>query len=128
MFPAAGYFSMAMEAITQLNEDSENPVTIDGYVLRDVSIKTALVTPDDDTGIEVVFSMSPSVYSETDTNTCCWDFVVTAISEEGQRREHIAGTIAINARDRGQRPRQVAQPTSARKRQVLESRAQGGGL
>ena len=107
VFPAAGYFSMATEAITQLNEDSENPVAIDGYVLRDVSIKTALVTPDDDVGIEVVLSMSPSIYSETDTETHWWDFVVTTISEEGQRRDHIAGTIAINARDRGQRPRQV---------------------
>ena len=107
VFPAAAYFSMAMEAVNQMNENSENPVNIDGYVLRDVSIKSALVTPDDDTGIEVIFSMSPSVYSETDTETCWWDFSALSISEDGQRKDHIAGSIAINARDRGQKPRQV---------------------
>ena len=61
VFPAAGYFSMAIEAITQLNELSDKPVKIDSYVLRDVSIKKALVTPDDDNGIEVMFNMRPSV-------------------------------------------------------------------
>lgn len=63
VFPAAGYFSMAMEAATQINEDSDHPQVISVYVLRDVSIKAALVTPDTDDGIEVLFSMHPSVSS-----------------------------------------------------------------
>lgn len=67
VFPTAGYFSAAMEAITQLNEDRSNPVPIHGYVLRDISIRIALVTPDDDNGIETVFSMQPSVHSEGKT-------------------------------------------------------------
>ena len=45
VFPAAGYFSMALEAMTQVNELSSKPVNIDGFVLRDVSIKAALATP-----------------------------------------------------------------------------------
>jgi len=57
VFPAAGYFSMACEAITQLNELSLDPVKFQGYVLLDVSIKNALVTPDDDTGIDVFFNI-----------------------------------------------------------------------
>ena len=102
VFPAAGYFSMAIEAITQLNESRPNPLQIDGYVLRDVSIKAALVTPDDDTGIEVIYNMRPSIYSEGSTQTEWWDFGVSSISEDGSRNDHITGSISLNTRQRGQ--------------------------
>lgn len=105
VFPAAGYFSMAMEAITQLNEDRPDPVAIHGYVLRDVSIKLALVTPDDDNGIETVFSMQPSVHSEGETQNTWWDFNMSSISSNGNWKNHMTGTIAINARERGQKRR-----------------------
>ena len=107
VFPAAGYFSMAMEAITQLNEGSAAPVQIDGYVLRDVSIKAALVTPDDDDGIETVLSMQTSVHSGGKEHSTWWDFNVSSISSDGACKDHITGTIALNARERGQRRRPV---------------------
>ncbi|KAI4118120.1 MAG: hypothetical protein LQ345_001759 [Seirophora villosa] len=107
VFPAAGYFSMACEAITQLNELSPNPVGIQGYVLRDVSIKNALVTPDDDDGIEVMFNMKPSVHNETDSQTEWWEFNVSSVSKEGSRKDHMAGTISINSRKRGVAPKKA---------------------
>lgn len=105
VFPAAGYFSMACEAITQLNELSLNPVKIQGYVLRDVSIKNALVTPDDDAGIEVLFNIRPSVHNETDSQTAWWEFSVSSVSGEGIRKDHMAGSISINSRKRGVAPK-----------------------
>ena len=107
VFPAAGYFSMAMEAITQMNEDSDRPRLITGYVLRDVSIKAALVTPDTDDGIEVLFSMRPSVFSEAEATITWWDFNVSSIDEAGHVKDHMTGTISINTRQRGQNPRKV---------------------
>ncbi|KAI1080407.1 putative polyketide synthase [Whalleya microplaca] len=107
VFPAAGYFAMAMEAITQLNELSDKPVKIESYVLRDVSIKKALVTPDDDDGIEVLLNMRPSVYSESDSTTTWWDFSVSSISSENEKKEHMAGSISINTRPRGKTPRKA---------------------
>ncbi|ORY69611.1 putative polyketide synthase [Pseudomassariella vexata] len=102
VFPAAGYFSMAIEAITQLNELSEKPVgKIDSYVLRDVSIKKALVTPDDDDGIEVLFNIRPSVYGEADTKVTWYDFSVSSIDANNVEKEHMAGSISINTRPRG---------------------------
>lgn len=100
VFPAAGYFSMPCEAVTQMNELSPNPVKIQGYVLRDVSIKSALVTPDDDSGIEVLFDMRPSVHNETDSQTAWWDFSVSSVSEENVRKSHVSGSISINSRNR----------------------------
>lgn len=107
VFPAAGYFSMACEAVTQLNELSLNPVNIQGYVLRDVSIKNALVTPDNDAGIEVLFNIRPSVHNETDSQTVWWEFSVSSVSEEGIRKDHIAGSISINSRRRGVAPKKA---------------------
>ncbi|KAK4182962.1 polyketide synthase [Podospora australis] len=102
VFPAAGYFSMAMEAITQLNELSEHPVHIESYVLRDVSIKTALVTPDDDDGIEVLLNMRPSAHSDKE-----WDWRVSSVDSTGVNRNHMHGSIALNTRPRGKQPRPV---------------------
>lgn len=102
IFPAAGYFSMAIEAVTQLNEDSPSPVKLDGYVLRNISFKAALVTPDNDTGIEVMCSIRHSVYNESDNDHEWWDFNISSISDTGHGTDHMAGSIAVNARQRGE--------------------------
>lgn len=98
VFPAAGYFSMAIEAITQLNEIQPSPAAIEGYVLRDVSIQQALVTPDDDNGIEVLLNMRPSLHGMGEGQNPWWDFNVSSISEDGYRKDHMAGSISINTR------------------------------
>ncbi|GAW25274.1 putative lovastatin nonaketide synthase [Rosellinia necatrix] len=51
MFPAAGYLSVAIEALRQIHE-AEN-LCFEGVSIRDVDIHTALVVPDGD-GIEIV--------------------------------------------------------------------------
>jgi acyl transferase domain-containing protein len=102
VFPAAGYFAMAIEAIRQINELSDDPVEIESYVLRDVSIKTALVTPDDDDGIEVLFNVRPSVYGGKE-----WDWRVSSVDSTGINKNHMQGSIGINTRPRGKKPRPV---------------------
>jgi acyl transferase domain-containing protein/NADPH:quinone reductase-like Zn-dependent oxidoreductase len=101
IFPAAGYFSMAMEAITQLRERADSASSIEGYVLRDVSIKQALVTPDDDFGIEVMLSMRPSLYAPNEDQSPWWDFNISSITESGYVKEHVAGSISVTTRRKG---------------------------
>ncbi|KAF5665736.1 polyketide synthase [Fusarium circinatum] len=95
VFPAAGYLSMAMEAITQLNEMSQAPLEIDSYIFRDISIQQALVTPDDDEGIETLFNMRPSRLI-TDEAMRWWDFNTSSVSTEGHAKNHMNGRICIN--------------------------------
>ncbi|KAI0886565.1 KR domain-containing protein [Annulohypoxylon maeteangense] len=102
VFPAAGYFSMAIEAIRQINELKETPIPIESYAIRDVSIKTALVTPDDDDGIEIVLSMRPSLHGSE-----WWDWNVSSIDNEGVKKDHMSGSIGINTRPRGKTPRKI---------------------
>ena len=97
VFPAAGYFSMAIEAITQLHELRGLPAaSIENYTLRDVSIGKALVTPEDDDGIEVLFNLRPSVHGSG-----WWDFSVSSIGAEDVKKDHMAGSISINTSPRG---------------------------
>ena len=105
VFPAAGYFGMAIESITQLNETSDNPVQIESYVLRDVSIKKALVIPENDDGIEVMFNIRPSVHSDLDAEMVWWDFSVSSIDADNVKKDHMAGSVSINTRPRGKKPR-----------------------
>ncbi|KAK2599085.1 hypothetical protein QQS21_005426 [Conoideocrella luteorostrata] len=104
VFPAAGYFSMATEAIRQINEFSVSPVRIGSYVLRDVSIKTALVTPDDDDGIEVLFNMRSSAHGSG-----WWDWNVSSIDGEGVNKNHMSGSVSVNTFPPGRAPRQIPQ-------------------
>ncbi|KAI0468799.1 putative polyketide synthase [Xylaria cf. heliscus] len=115
VFPAAGYFSMAMEAITQITEAiSDEEIT--NYVLRDVSIKKALITPDDDIGIEVLFNMRPAMHNEDESGHIWWDFNVSSIAQDGELKNNMTGTIRVNAR---------AEPSEARKSVNLNQRASG---
>lgn len=125
VFPAAAYFSsksttpmvvlfeptvpyidtnlvvVAMEAITQMTELGSSNVEITNYVLRDVSIKKALVTPDDDNGIEVMLNMRPAMSSPGDATDAhaWWDFNVSSIDQDGAAKDHMTGSIAVNARE-----------------------------
>ncbi|GAB1213228.1 hypothetical protein ATERTT37_002377 [Aspergillus terreus] len=101
VFPAAGYISMAMEAMTQITERDALLASIEGYVLRDVSIKQALVTPDDDTGIEVMLTMRPSTHAAAEDQGAWWDFNISSVAEGGHVKEHMAGSIAITTRRHG---------------------------
>ncbi|EEP81156.1 hypothetical protein UREG_05998 [Uncinocarpus reesii 1704] len=57
LYPAAGMVVMAIEAARQNADQSKE---IEGYELREVMIRKALVIPSDDTGIETMFNFSPS--------------------------------------------------------------------
>jgi acyl transferase domain-containing protein/NADPH:quinone reductase-like Zn-dependent oxidoreductase len=107
VFPAAAYLSMAMEAVTQINEMSEQPREINSYVFRDVAIQQALVTPDDDNGIEVLLNMHPSRVSLDDGTKQWWDFNVSSVSLEGHRKNHMAGSVAIHTVARSAVAKQV---------------------
>ncbi|KAM7220166.1 hypothetical protein V8F06_004494 [Rhypophila decipiens] len=106
VFPAAGYFSMAMEAITQLSElqQSMSPEDIECYVLRDVLIQQALVTPDDgandDDGIEVLLNMRP-------VSDPWWEFSIASISNDGSQKKHMAGKISVNTYQQPAAPTEV---------------------
>lgn len=70
--------------------------------MRDVSIMTALVTPEGDDGIEILFNMRPSIHGNNE-----WDWRVSSVDITGVKKDHMSGSISINTRPRGKASRQI---------------------
>ncbi|KAI5776257.1 hypothetical protein EDC01DRAFT_715178 [Geopyxis carbonaria] len=89
VFPAAGFFSLAVEAVTQLSELKAGKLGVDvpAVTLRDVSIPVALVVPED--GVEIHFSVYPEPTVEQ------YRFTVTALVG-GEWKENCRGTAGID--------------------------------
>ena len=106
VFPAAGYFAMAIEAITQMNTDSVVPAEIHTFTLRNVSMKTALIVPDNDNGVETIFSLrcytnGPATPAKN-LSQQLYSFNVSSIPVQGKIwNEHATGMIGFNMSTRG---------------------------
>jgi hypothetical protein len=94
---------MAMEALRQFNLDSAQPEDVATFDLREVTIKSALVIPDDIYGVETVLSLHArtSVPASTATISRRWySFTVSSYSQaDSSWTDHASGTIGINMSD-----------------------------
>jgi acyl transferase domain-containing protein len=88
IMPAAAYIALAAEAVRQICEESSTE--IGGVTLRDVDIKTALVVPEVDEGIEIQVRVSPIPKSKG--AKLCYAFTVESLSDEVWKL-HCAGII-----------------------------------
>lgn len=104
MLPGAGYLALAIEAITQVNAQSKEPLTIQSYTMRDVIISSATVVPDDDEGTETIFRLQPTEssldISNNGVSSQWYEFNVSCCSY-GAWKETARGRIAINIKGRG---------------------------
>jgi hypothetical protein len=86
VMPAAGLFNMDMVAASQVYEDTQDPLQISGYMLRNVSIKTALRIPEDDFGVEVISSMELS--NEATAQSPDWArFSISSVNRTSEARD-----------------------------------------
>ncbi len=89
IFPAAGHLSLGIEAIHQVCEN--DGIEMKGITLRDVDIKTALVVPDTDDGIEIRLRLSETHRSEKDSTW--YGFAIESITD-GAWTLHCEGKIS----------------------------------
>jgi len=82
---------MAIEAATQVHQAADSSQLITGFRLRDISIKTALVIPEDDDGVEVLLNLRKV---GVDGGNEWYGFSVKSISN-GAWTEHSSGVIAV---------------------------------
>ncbi|KAI1502975.1 putative polyketide synthase [Biscogniauxia marginata] len=115
MLPAAGYLQLAIEAITQVNEQSDDPLTIQSYTIRDVAISAATVVPDDDVGTETLFHLlpldgKPSISSNGLASQ--WYQFTSSCCSYGSWKETARGTIALNIKGSGRQDRPHRLPST----------------
>lgn len=84
---------MAIEALRQISEG--DGIQIDSVTIRDIAIKTALVIPETDNGIEVQFRMQLLSNSDYTNSTPWYGFAVESITDNVWTT-HCQGRIAGN--------------------------------
>ncbi|KAL7941128.1 putative polyketide synthase [Trichoderma barbatum] len=90
VFPAAGYMTMAIQALQQLDQDRRPDLKPKGYRLKNVSFKKTLTIPKDDRPVEAIIS-----FQFSDSNDS-WIFTVSSMSDQGKWQEHSSGTISAD--------------------------------
>ena len=91
IFPAAGYLSMAIEAVVRINND----VTDIGMIsLRNVVVKAALILDESDVGTEVILEMWPSTTSAKSKSDTWYEFAIFSYNEHKRSTEHCCGLIS----------------------------------
>ena len=88
MFPAAGHMAIAMEAARQYCEVKD--IGVAGMTLRNVELKTALIVPETDTGLEIQLRLSQNSLSESDVS---FSFSLESCTNN-KWSVHSAGSIA----------------------------------
>lgn len=109
VFPAAAHMSLAIEALRQICQTEG--AAIHGVTLRDVDIKTALVIPEKDNGIEIQLRFQELARGEK--STMWYSFAVESITAE-QWTTHCEGRIAAN-HNVSISPRKLESPVSLSK-------------
>ncbi|KAI1812330.1 polyketide synthase [Poronia punctata] len=90
VFPAAGYISMAIEAMLCLNESTE----IKSVSLKDVVVKAPLIIPDDENGVEVLLELRPVTISAKSKSDVLYEFSVFSYDSAGKCSSHCHGVIS----------------------------------
>jgi acyl transferase domain-containing protein/NADPH:quinone reductase-like Zn-dependent oxidoreductase/aryl carrier-like protein/NADP-dependent 3-hydroxy acid dehydrogenase YdfG len=106
LFPAAGYISMALEAIATIVSGVQR------FDLKDVVFKNALVLSSADEGTEVLFDLQPLATSAKSFSSKWYRFSIYSFDTAGKTIEHCHGQISAL--------RGIAQP--------VEQLADGRGL
>lgn len=92
IFPAAGYLTMAIEAVTRLDKC---PQRIKNITLRDVSFKSALPIRTDDMGTEVLLEMQPVLASAKRTSDTLYRFIISSYDANERCDEHCHGLVEV---------------------------------
>ncbi|KAK7743244.1 Type I Iterative PKS [Cytospora paraplurivora] len=87
IFPGTGYICMAIEGIMQLARLRSPQHSMETVAIRNASFKRALVVPETQR-VELQLTLKPQYDSEF-----CFDFTVTAISDDGKWYEHAVGVV-----------------------------------
>nr|QTE76000.1 ScyPKS [Scytalidium album] len=98
VYPAAGYIVMAIEAAFQ--RATEKSLTINGYKLREVSIGSALVIPEQSEGVETLVTFKPHTDSIRAPSDLWDEFCVYSVTDDNRWTEHCRGLIMVQTPQR----------------------------
>ncbi|KAH8694395.1 putative polyketide synthase [Ilyonectria robusta] len=102
VFPAAGYLTMAIQAIQQHTQAMKPTAQVESVVLRNVNIGKALLLHEDGPNVEIGLSLRPQSTSARDSSPIWSEFRVFSTSPEDKWTEHCRGLVrAITEKEEG---------------------------
>jgi acyl transferase domain-containing protein/NADPH:quinone reductase-like Zn-dependent oxidoreductase len=112
IFPAAGYITMALEALKQ-------QVLGDGGSWKNLRIKfrqfsagRALIVPDNAVGVEVLATLRPYTYTARESSTSWKEFRIFSVSASGESTEHSRGLVTAVKGSSNDQQRNMTDATS----------------
>ncbi len=93
VFPAAGYITMAIQAMRQHTKFLKSTAQLKNIVFRNISISKALVLSDDTTDLEIVLTLRPQARSARESSAVWNEFRVFTILSSSQWTEHCRGLV-----------------------------------
>ncbi|KAI0817576.1 hypothetical protein GGR55DRAFT_673409 [Xylaria sp. FL0064] len=117
VFPSTGYLSMVLEAATQVAETKGLSASdIEYFDIRNVSLSKALIVPEDDFGIETLFTLRPASLNTISRHKWLFDFALTTVSSDDGVdifTEHCRGQVEIGYEELAFSESQVVQEIQA---------------
>lgn len=105
VFPSTGYLAMAIEAATQAVEVNGGfEEEISSYEIQDVSLQKALVIPEEDGGIEILFTLRKASLNTNSDYESRFEFLLTSVDSvngEDNFVENCRGTVHVNFKPDG---------------------------
>lgn len=93
VYPGVGYLIMAIEAVKRIADEN---MAITSFRLRDISIKRAMIVPDNREGLDVVISMNRVDESSLSVSETWRRFQISSYNPAGDDWiEHCTGYIAV---------------------------------
>ncbi|KAI0596521.1 hypothetical protein F4775DRAFT_594205 [Biscogniauxia sp. FL1348] len=100
VYPAAGYIAMAIEAIRQQKLMSDKSETrLKQFRLKNISLTSALIVPNGDTGIETSLSLRPVPDGDKESSALWSEFRIFSYTEAQEWTEHCRGQISADLED-----------------------------
>lgn len=96
---------MAVEAATQFSEIKGIAAnSIFAFDFHNVNISTALIIPDNESGVEMLLGLHPTVLNNRAYYASRFEFQITSVSKVGDRdvfTEHVRGQVHLNLDNQG---------------------------
>ncbi|KAI5784580.1 hypothetical protein EDC01DRAFT_201043 [Geopyxis carbonaria] len=100
VFPAAGYLSMAIEAVSQTIETERGRLP-DGFKFLDVAFKSPMQVPDTAEGLEITLSLNRASVSAVLSSKTRFEFTISSTrGRDGNFVEHCRGYISAEFKRR----------------------------
>ncbi|KAJ0414844.1 hypothetical protein BJY00DRAFT_318416 [Aspergillus carlsbadensis] len=92
-FPAAGYITMAVQAIRQHMLATRPTVKIDNIRFRDLSFGKGLVLSDENPDVEISLSMRPQARTSRESSGIWYEFRIFTVTPDQKWTEHCRGLV-----------------------------------